>query len=113
MGGVSSSGSWGFSSVGSWVGMSTGALVGSWVGTSTGASVGSLLVLGRSSGGGGLSLGGAFDPPSACLGWSPVLPLDLLAPSCQSGHSWLSLVSSPGHPQTAALPHLQCRRTLL
>ena len=47
------------------------------MGTSAGASVGSLLVPGFGSvgcGAGGVSLGGASAPPSACLGWSPVLP---------------------------------------
>ena len=73
--------------------------MGSWAGTTAGASVGSLLVPGFGSGGGGASSGGASAPPYACLGWSPVLPLDLLVPalpSSTSGQSWLSSVSSPG-----------------
>ena len=46
-----------------------------------GVSVGSLLVPGFGSEGvgtGGFSLGGAGASPSACEGWVPVLPADLL-----------------------------------
>ena len=50
-------------------------------------------------GGGGFSLGGTSGPPSTCWGWSPALPVDLLAPvssSPYSGYSWLSSVSISG-----------------
>ena len=79
------------------------------MGTACGASVESLLVPGVGSllvpgvgftGGGGFSSGGTFGPPSACWGWSPALPVDLIAPvssSSYSGQSWLSSVSAfPG-----------------
>ena len=79
--------------------------MGSWGVTSVGASVGSLLVPGfrlLGSGAGAISSGGACAPPSACWGWSPVSPLDLLDPatpcvvsSSMSSQSWLSSVSPP------------------
>ena len=43
--------------------------------------MGSLLVPGfglTGAGAGGFSLGGTGAPPSACVCWSPVLPVDLL-----------------------------------
>ena len=49
------------------------------MGFTAGGSVGSLLVPGSgsvSNGAGVFSLGGTVAPPSACLGWSPVLPFD-------------------------------------
>ena len=80
------------------------------MGASVGALVGSMLVPGFGlvgSGAGGISLGGASAPPSACSVRSPGgLPSDLLvlAVPCPlkatsgSGQSWLSSVSPPVMP---------------